>query len=195
MTLPAYLRLAPVPIIDPRRNARAARDQQRSFMRQIEIFHLGETGAVEIADLLGMARLRLADDPLGADIVEENEVHQRRQPSRDRGPPAKCIFPDRHVPAPIVVARVIVRADPVLLGPIDLEITERHAVGATDQRQDMRISSSLFEITVMPGEITTVLPYDIDARIVHPAMIEPRSRSTSTTRNDRTWPSHRMKRA
>ncbi len=36
----------------------------------------------------------------------------------------------------------------------------------------MRIGGSLFEITVMPGEITTVLPYDIDARIVHPAMIE-----------------------
>jgi len=52
-------------------------------------------------------------------------------------------------------------------GPVYLEISERHAVGTTDQRQDVRICGTFLDIAPMPCKIAAVFPDDLDARIVH----------------------------
>ena len=84
---------------------------------------------------------------------------------------------DQPVPAAVVVVRVVVRAEPVLLGPVDLEVAGGIAVEAADERPGVRVFLQAPQVRAELVLAPRQLPEEGDAQLVHPGVEQARSRS------------------
>ena len=65
-----------------------------------------------------MIGLRLLEDALGASVIEEHQMEQRRQPGREPPAPAKSVLSNNHVTTAVVVTGIAESAYQILLRPV-----------------------------------------------------------------------------
>ena len=113
---------------------------------------------------------RFAEDALGARLVDEHVVHERAEPALELARALVLALADHHVPAAVVVLRIVIGGDAVFLAPVDLEIGKRLVVVATDQWQHPRVVKHLLQVRGMLIQAAGLLPEKRDLLQVHPAV-------------------------
>ena len=139
-------------------------------MREVEFLDLGEAIPIKIVDLLNMVSTRLPHDALGTNIIKKDVMHERRQPGRNPGTTTDIFLTNQDVPAAIKISNIVVRSNPVFLGPIDFKIAKRLAISASNQRKRMGVIVHLLKVSTMFCKITFFLPEMGNTRIIHPAV-------------------------
>ena len=97
-------------------------------------------------------------------------MHQGAPPRRHAMRPAVRNVPHERVPPAIEIARVVVRPQPVLLGPVELEVGEEGGVEAGQDREVGGGGVDCFEVGAMLGY--GLVPTLGDAGIVLPRVEE-----------------------
>lgn len=92
-----------------------ALDQRGALVRQIHDALEVEPGGVVVCQRREVGVLGLADDELGARVVEEHVVHDAAPPHHDAVLAAEANVADERVAAAVPVVGVVVRAQMVLL--------------------------------------------------------------------------------
>ncbi|MCY1424606.1 hypothetical protein D9M71_403600 [compost metagenome] len=139
-------------------------------MGQLNVLQVAEALGLEEVDLARMVDARLAENPLGAWVIEEHVMHQRAEPAAQFADALVLGLADHHMPATVVIGDVVVGGDAVFLAPVHLEVGEGFVVEAADQRVYARVVEHFANVLRMFFRSAGLLPEERDLLQVHPAV-------------------------
>src|ERR1700712_670734 len=104
---------------------------------------------VVIANDLDVIGIRFANNVIGARIIKEKIMYDASPPAQNSVPPAITSITYKRVSTSIKVSSIIMRPEIVFLGPVQLEIGERHVICTRKNCKDVWVLVHLLQVFAM----------------------------------------------